>query len=376
MIAGEIIFKNINQKENLFINNDDFNSEINYSLICDHNNKCINNDLKNKRFVFEPKEIEIIIKYFKLLNKIFNNIINIKQENTFDNKLNNTLDNKLDKDEYINNQIKEGKIINNGGNSLIYEINLYNKKYCIKISKTNKVNNNSDNLDDNFLKSLDKYYKEGILFNIYELGDGNLNDLKLLLKNKNININKKYDYIIKLFDLFKSLESLDNKLLFGDIKPENIIYFINNDDIIYKFIDYDDVIISDDKINEQVIAYTPYIYNLIFGIIDDNKIIKSKINIKKIKKIKKIKNYDILSLFVSIFIIIFDDKDYLLRIRDEDINNKLLFNIKNNRKEKFKEKIKNLYNMNNKEIEKICDNIIKYYNIYINNYYKYYINKI
>ena len=78
MIAGEIIFKNINQKENLFINNDDFNSEINYSLICDHNNKCINNDLKNKRFVFEPKEIEIIIKYFKLLNKIFNNIINIK----------------------------------------------------------------------------------------------------------------------------------------------------------------------------------------------------------------------------------------------------------------------------------------------------------
>ena len=341
MIGGDIYFKKTDNIKNLFINNNNFNPNTDYSFIC-NDVKCLEN---NNKFIFTSDEIIVIIEYFKeLLHKIL-------------------LDKKIIKD--LNEEkIKKGKIINSGNDGIIYQID---EKYCIKISRSiNNIKLIDYKFDNNFLLSLDRYYKEGILFNIYELGNGNLNDLKLLLKNIDNDI--KSDYIIKLFELFRSL---DEKLLFGDIKSENIIYFLDNGNIIYKFIDYEDVIYRKDINNDTKITITPYIYNYIYGVNTNNK----KINIKNIYKSK---NYNKLSLFVTIMLLIMDDKYYLINIRDED-NKRLLYGeniekIINDRYINIYKKIKNIYNFEDRDMEILMDNIKKKYKIYIKNYNNYYIN--
>jgi hypothetical protein len=286
---------------------------------------------------------------------------------------------------------KDGKIIGTGSFGIIYLFYINNIKYCIKFEKIrdkdnyeekyldmiNNINNINNTVFNPYLFFLsicnNKLYIDSFNNDIFKKtsytdNDNNYNNINIKISisqygmvcnfnnissiNNDINNNNSINLIIVLDDISKFN---DKYIYYGDIKLDNLIYYLNGR---INIIDYDNFYISNDSfIDRYNVDHSGLLYLYSLGIIDESVF---KINNINFINIKLFYLYDTICLFICILCILFNFKSYeqfgnyfkddikLLYDLNTDLNNILLNKIKidfnNILYNKFSKIILNRYN--------------------------------
>ena len=314
------------ENNNIVNNNNTLIKNTNIEFNCLNNNCFLYNNKKKINFIFTKDQINFLSSFFA----------NILPDLTYNST------------HFDINNIKKGTIVGNGTFGIVYCFNDLKKNLCIKIQK-NKENYDIENYDienyKNFYKIIKnndclKYFnyikilfydniliifdneivtytiKEKKNYNlILSLTDRAINDLEYLKKNITNHNNLKYLDDLNILDYFKDLykNEKNKKFLFmGDVKLQNIVYFLNDDKYKLQFIDLEYSFISS-KFYNYINLYTPIIKYSYFGHISDSNI---KIN----------PFYDYICCYLSLLY-------FILNMNYEELyklSNKMYGNIKNN----------------------------------------------